>query len=469
MLGDLVNNLDIAIAPFFTTDELDQLARDSQFVKRAGKINGSLFFELLVFHSERLKSESLNDLSVDLKLRHGVEISRQSLHERFNQSALVFLVVALEELLQKQLNLEICNEFEGFKRILIKDSTCFQVDESLEVYYPGSGGSGSSASIRIQFEYDLLTGTINDISINAFNDQDAKDSIATIELTQAGDLVIRDLAYMGLDVLREIEKRCAYYLCRPSPSVKICEKRGDDYVDLNFDAARKHMKKHGLQTMEKEVYLGKKDRFKTRLVLHYLPEEVISRRIRKARASNKKHGRGELTKEYIARAHLNLFITNASVELISAKSTWALYRLRWQIELIFKVWKSICNVADVKKVTRYRLECYLYAKLILIVIGWQVIWRTAAFLFIQEGKIISFFKAAKTLFKKQKASLAGVFMLNTIPVSEFMATYYNISRSNHLLERRLGQPNSFELLLESMIRVGPSGNKFNSAFAGGLA
>ena len=152
MLGDLVNNLDIAIAPFFTTDELDQLARDSQFVKRAGKINGSLFFELLVFHSERLKSERLNDLSVDLKLRHGVEISRQSLHERFNQSALVFLVVALEELLQKQLNLEVCNEFEGFKRILIKDSTCFQVDESLEAYYPGSGGSGSSASIRIQFE-----------------------------------------------------------------------------------------------------------------------------------------------------------------------------------------------------------------------------------------------------------------------------------------------------------------------------
>jgi hypothetical protein len=469
MLGDLVNHLDVAIGPFFTTDELDQLARESQFVQRAGKINGSLFFELLVFHSESLKSESLNDLSADLKLRHGVDISKQSLHERFNQSALVFLIVALEELLQKQLNFEICKEFQGFKRILIKDSTCFQVDESLEAYYPGSGGSGSGASVRIQFEYDLLTGTINDISINAFNDQDAKDSITTIELTQAGDLVIRDLAYMSIEVLREIVERCAYYLCRPSPSVKIYEKRGDDYVELNFDTLRKYMKEHGLQTMEKEVYLGKKDRFKTRLVLHYLPEEVISRRIRKARASNKKHGRGELTKEYIARAHLNLFITNAGVELISAQGTWVLYRLRWQIELIFKVWKSICSVANVKRVTRYRLECYLYAKLILIVIGWQVIWRTAALLFIHEGKAISFFKAAKTLFKKQRNSLAGVFMLNTIPASDFMATYYNISRSNHLLERRLGQPNSFELLLGSMICVGPSGNKSNSAFAGGLA
>ena len=469
MLGDLVNHLDIAIGPFFTTEELDQLARESGFVRRAGKINGSLFFELLVFHSESLKTESLNDLSADLKMRRGVDIRRQSLHERFNQSALVFLMVALEELLQKQLNLEICKELKGFKRILIKDSTSFQIDESLEAYYPGSGGSGSSASIRIQFEYDLLTGTINDLSINAFNDQDAKDSMATIELTQAGDLVIRDLAYMGIEVLREIVERCAYYLCRPSPSVKIYEKRGDEYVELNFDALRKYMKKHGFQTMEKEVYLGKKDRFKTRLVLHYLPEEVISRRIRKARASNKKHGRGNLTKEYIARAHLNLFITNASVELISAQDTWALYRLRWQIELIFKVWKSICSIANVKKVTRYRLECYLYAKLILIVIGWQVIWRTAALLFIYEGKVISFFKAAKTLFKKQRNSLAGVFMLNTIPASGFMEKYYSLSRSNHLLERRLGQPTSFELLLESMIRVGPNGNKSDSAFAGGLA
>jgi hypothetical protein len=35
--------------------------------------------------------------------------------------------------------------------------------------------------------------------------------MATIELTQAGDLVIRDLAYMSIEVLREIVERCAYY------------------------------------------------------------------------------------------------------------------------------------------------------------------------------------------------------------------------------------------------------------------
>ena len=64
--------------------------------------------------------------------------------------------------------------------------------------YPGSGGSGSKASVRIQFEYDLLGGKINDLSLNAFNDQDASDAIATVDLLQAGDLIIRDLAYVGL-------------------------------------------------------------------------------------------------------------------------------------------------------------------------------------------------------------------------------------------------------------------------------
>jgi hypothetical protein len=453
--------LDVAIDPFFTTKELDQLARESGFVKRAGKINGSVFLDLLVFNSESLKYESLNELSVELKIRHGIEISKQSLHERFNRYALVFLKVALEELLQKQLGIELLSDFSVFGRVLIKDSTCFQIDESLEAYYPGSGGSGSGASVRIQFEYDLLTGKINDLSINAFNEQDASDSLATIELTREGDLIIRDLAYMSLEVLQEIVDRLAFYLCRPSPSINIYEKRGEDYCKLDFAWLTTYMKKHKLESMEKEVWLGSKDRFKTRLVLHLLPQDVVSRRIRKAREANRNKGRGDLTKEYIARAHLNLFITNATVELISSHNTWSLYRLRWQIELMFKIWKSICRIDDVKKVNRYRLQCYMYAKLILIVLGWQVIWQAAVWMYHVKGKVLSLFKAAKTLFRKYVVALSEVFMFKTRSMTLFMQEFCTLSRANHLLEKRRGQPTSFELLLSSL-RLGDLGAERSS-------
>ncbi len=90
----------------------------------------------------------------------------------------------------------------NINRILIKDTVCFQIDESLKEIYPDSGGDGSEAAIRIQFEYDLLSGTITDLSINAFNEQDATDSIATIEKTKQGDLILRDLADMSLAVLK---------------------------------------------------------------------------------------------------------------------------------------------------------------------------------------------------------------------------------------------------------------------------
>jgi len=223
-LSELLENIDVVIDPFFTPEELNQLAKNTQFVHRKGKIDGSLFFDLIVFHSEDLKSQSLNDLSASLKDKHNIEITKQSLHERFNKYALAFLKEAMKRMLKKQLNDCQTEDYKGFNRILIKDSTCFQIDESLAKAYPGSGGSGSKATVRIQFEYDFLTGQINDLSLNAFNEQDAKDSLGTIELTRKGDLIIRDLAYMGLTVMQLIQSLEATFLCRTSPSVHIMEK-----------------------------------------------------------------------------------------------------------------------------------------------------------------------------------------------------------------------------------------------------
>ena len=99
-------------------------------------MNGRRFLDLIVFNSENLKSQSLNDLSVILKSEHDVDVTKQSLHDRFNEYAVTFLRNALEKLIQKQLDVEpYLLNLEGIDRILIKDSVCFQVHESL--FAPG--------------------------------------------------------------------------------------------------------------------------------------------------------------------------------------------------------------------------------------------------------------------------------------------------------------------------------------------
>jgi len=404
--------------------------------------------DLLVFNSECLKQQSLNDLSVVLKEEHAVDITKQSLHERFNASAVSFLKEALEVLLCDQLDIDpFVLNLKGIKRILIKDSVCFQIDESLLDDYPGSGGSGSKASVRIQFEYDLLTGSINDMSLNAFNDQDATNSISTVELVKKGDLIIRDLAYANLDALNGIIGNSAFYLCRLNPKIYVFEERTDEYVILDFVKLYYDMKKCNISLIEKEVYLGKKAKFKTRLILHLMPEDIIKERIRKARLNNKKKGGNDLSKEYIARAHLNLFITNTIAEVVTSQYVWKLYQLRWQVELIFKIWKSICHIEKVKKVNKNRLECYIYAKLILIVLGWRILWKIAQQLFLAEGKAISFYKAFKTFVQVKMKDVRNIFLNAQGNIDEFMRDFYLLSRKKHLLEKKKNKLTSLELLL----------------------
>ncbi len=216
---------------------------------------------------------------------------------------------------------------------------------------------------------------------------------------------------------------------------------------MDFVALRKKMQRDGITLIEKTVFLGKEDKWGTRLIIHLMPEAEVAERLRKARANAKKKGRGELTAEYVARAYLNLFISNTKPEVVPANQVWNLYRLRWQIELMFKVWKSICHIEKVKKVKKNRLECYSYAKLIFIVLAWQMLWSIAQSLYRQEKKVMSFYKAFKTLTTLKLRELREVFTKCSKGLVHFMTNFYELSKKHHLLEKKKGKSTLFELLL----------------------
>jgi hypothetical protein len=453
-LQQLIENLEIEISSFFTAEEIEQLAKHSKFVQRenAVKVDGRIFLDLIVFTSDQLKEQSLNDLAVALNCKYGIDITKQSLNERFNRYALVFLTNALEKLLNNQVSLNrLAVASEHFNLILIKDSVCFQIDESLKDIYEGSGGSGSDAAIRIQFEYDVLNGIINDLSVNAFNDQDATDSLATIEKTQAGDLVIRDLAYMNLEVLTRFIKKLVIFICRVNPNTKIYELIKGNYKELNFDKIKKYMNNRGLSCLEKQVYLSLKYKLAVRLIIYLLPDDVVNERLRKTNQENKKKGRGQASKQYKARAWFNLFITNGDKDVIPLDKVYQFYKLRWQIELMFKIWKSLCNIDKVKKVKRYRFECYIYSRLIFIVFAWQIIWVTATVLFAIDSKPLSYFKIYKTLLRNKLAELREIFLSAAVNVSSFLIDLYEISRANHILEKKKNTLTSLQIMLTCII------------------
>jgi hypothetical protein len=48
----------------------------------------------------------------------------------------------------------------SFERIRILDATVFQLPDSFATDYQGSGGSSNTAGVKIQLEYDLLSGRL---------------------------------------------------------------------------------------------------------------------------------------------------------------------------------------------------------------------------------------------------------------------------------------------------------------------
>jgi len=102
-----------------------------------------------------------------------------------------------------------------------------------------------------------------------------------------------------------------------------------------------------------------------RLVGKRLPDDVVNRRIRKANEASKSKSR-QISDLYRLFLHYALFVTSLPAEFGMAQ-LFALYRIRWQVELAFKVWKSILAIHRIRSAREDRVLCELYGKLIVAV------------------------------------------------------------------------------------------------------
>jgi hypothetical protein len=84
------------------------------------------------------------------------------------------------------------------------------------------------------------------------------------------------------------------------------------------------------------LFLGDSQRLPVRLVLSRCPQQVVDSRRRTAYANAKRKGR-QPSQKYLTLLAWSFFITNVPDTMLSATQIIQFYRIRWQIELIFKL------------------------------------------------------------------------------------------------------------------------------------
>lgn len=267
----------------------------------------------------------------------------------------------------------------------------------LEVF-KGSGGNASSASVKIDYSVDIKAEKTEHLAIRqgANSDQGFANDLAT--RVQTGDLVIRDLGYFCLSFFVHLAAAGAYFLSRLRFNVNL-------YLTADADAPLnliRHIHRFGggEAVMEFPVFLGEKQRLPVRLVAYRLPPEVYRKRQKAAIKTAKRKGR-RVSLSYLKFLKYAFFISNVPPTLWPKDAFGTVYRLRWQVELTFKHWKSLFRIDLLKGVRPERIRCLLYGRLIVILIVQRLLAR-ASVQAESEGRELSFSKAIQWLLRHER-------------------------------------------------------------------
>jgi len=349
----------------FFTQTAQAVARSSGFVTRTSKLTGALFLQLLTFGFLSNPNASLTDL-VETSQDLGVTITKQGLQIRLEE-AVPFLQAMFQQgltLFQNSLRLDL-QALQSFSAIYLTDSSSIALPAALHSEFPGCGGDGPDAALKIQLTFEFLHGTFTALTLQSGR---SPDQVYTDDLhpIQAGALYLTDLGYFALARFQTLAAHQAYFLSRLDTQTALVDEGTHAPLELLT-----WLQTQSENLVEQPFLLGKRTLLPVRLVVARMPQAIAEQRRRTAYANARRKGRTP-SAYHLEWLNWSFFITNVPSAMLTPTQVMRLYHVRWQIELIFKLWKSEAALARVAGFRRPRILSELYAKLIGLVLTQSV-------------------------------------------------------------------------------------------------
>ena len=347
------------------TSVADTAARATGFVQRSSKLTGALFVQTLTLgflSNPQASREELAQTAATL----GLTISAQGLDQRMTETGAECLLTVLDAatttiLAADPVAIPLLARFSG---VFIQDSTVIGLPRTLAHIWRGSGNQHTpdtlTARLKLGVRLDLTTGALS----GPFPDHGVT-SDHTISLQDEpipkGALRITDLGFFNLDVLQAIGQADGYWLTRPQITTVLTDQDGQR-LDLPTLLATQ-----ATDSVDVPLRLGARHHLPCRLLALRAPQEVADARRRRLRAEAKRRGRAPNASQ-MALAEWTIFVTNVPTTLLSVREALTLGRTRWQIELLFKLWKSQGQIDQWRSEKGGAILCELYAKVIAMLV-----------------------------------------------------------------------------------------------------
>lgn len=188
------------------------------------------------------------------------------------------------------------------------------------------------------------------------------------------------------------------------------------------------------------VYIGHQRLYVPRLIFRRLTAEEWEKRLTYVRKKEKKKGKAQ-SRQTLEQKKYHILLTNLPQESFDAQQVYELYSLRWQVELLFKGWKSLFDLDRVKKMKKERFECHLYGTLIAILVTQTLLFQARRYWHQREGIEISEWKALNIL-----QSYWHRFLLHPQAMETALPSLLSLLRKHARKDRRKGEETVSDLL-----------------------
>ena len=345
------------------TTTAETAARQTGCVQRRSKLTGAGLVQTLVLGWLGTPAATLQQLA-QMAARLGITITPQALHRRFTATT----AACLAQVLATAVTQLICAEpvavplLRRFRAVLVQDSTTITLPAALAPSWPAGRAQTPTtpAGMKLQVRWDLCTGQLTGPVLTPARTNDRR---ATRQLppVPAGALYLADLGYFSLDALHTLAQAGSVFLTRLAVRTAVFLEPGGR-VDLG-----RWLRRQNARCLDRPIWIGVYHRLPVRLVATRVPAPVAAGRRRRLREDARRRGQ-TVSQARLRWADWTILITNAPPAQLTAQEVLVLARVRWQIELLFKLWKDQGLVDEWRSTQPWRILSEVYAKLIAVVV-----------------------------------------------------------------------------------------------------
>jgi hypothetical protein len=349
------------LAPFLQqllTATADELAEACRFARRRSPVTGAGFLQALVLGYLKDRAAPLEALAQPLG------VSRQALDQRFGPAACALCRLALLRAANHVVarRAEVFPLLERFAGVFIDDCTQAPLPGGAEADFPGCGGAEAgqgAAGMKLLVRWELTGGQVHHVGVHAARASD-RAALAQAPALPAGCLHLADLGFCDFGRLRAEAERGVHWVSRLPAQARVRLAGG---TDRPLAEQLRAWRERGEAEVDAAAEVGNKSAVPGRLVAFACPADVAARRLANLEKEARRRGR-PVSERQREMCRWTVLWTSVPAGWLSAEQLWRVYRLRWQIELLFKRLKSEGGLGETGSAKPARVECEWYCKLL---------------------------------------------------------------------------------------------------------